>query len=81
MDKIDKALSRLSAKERQRIHQILLMIQERNFFGLDIKKLKGQQAIFRVRAGKYRIIFWLTAEKDIYILGLEKRSDTTYNKF
>lgn len=81
MDQIDKALSRLSDKEKSKIREALLMIQERNFTGLDIKKLKGQQAIFRVRAGKYRIIFRLTAEKDIYILALEKRSDTTYNRF
>lgn len=81
MDKVDKALAKLTEKERAKIRRILLMIQERNFVGLDVKKLVGQQAIFRVRSGKYRIIFRLSTEKDIFILAVEKRSENTYGKF
>lgn len=80
MDKISKALFKLTPKERARIKQILILIQQRNFVGLDIKKLTGQQTIFRVRAGQYRIIFRLTPQKEIFVLAIEKRSDTTYTR-
>lgn len=81
MDKIEKALARLTSKERSRIARILRMIQERNFVGLGIKKLTGQQTVFRVRSTQYRIIFRMTKERDIFILAIEKRSDNTYGKF
>lgn len=81
MNKIEKALQRLTEKERQRLKQILIMLEKRNFTGLDVKKLVGQQTVFRVRAGQYRIIFRVTPGKEIDILGLEKRSDHTYKHF
>lgn len=80
MDKVEKALARLTAKERGRISHLLRMIQERNFVGVDIKKLTGQQAVFRVRSGQYRIIFRLTKDREVFILAVEKRSDHTYGK-
>lgn len=77
MDKIKKALMRLSASEQTKIKLILQNIQNKNFKHLDIKKLKGRDDIYRVRKGKLRIIFH-NIDDSIYILSVEKRSDTTY---
>ena len=45
--------------------------------GTDIKKLKGQKDIYRVRKGDMRIIFVKT-DFETYILAVERRTDTTY---
>jgi len=78
MDKIGKALKKLSQKERQIVQQILVSLKSRNFQDLDIKKLKGYQDIFRIRKGQIRIIYRLNRENNFIILAIERRSDVTY---
>lgn len=80
MDKIAKALRRLSPKERLLFGQLLKLIEQRRFAGLDIKKLVGHGDIYRLRKGKYRIIFRVT-ENEVYILALERRCDQTYSQY
>ncbi len=77
MDKIQKALSKLTSREKNTVKLILEKIQNRNFSGLDVKKLKGRDNIFRVRKGSLRIIYRLD-KKDIFILTIERRSENTY---
>ncbi len=67
MDAIQRALARLGEKERDAIHQILKSLHQRNYKGLDIKKLKGRDDIFRVRKGRIRIIYRVEGER-IFIL-------------
>lgn len=81
MDKIKKALKNLLASDRKIIKDILLKIQFGNWESLDIKKLKNNDNIFRVRKGKMRIIFKNDKNGNIKILAIEKRSGTTYNKY
>jgi len=57
MDKIAKALLKLSSKEKELIKTILLKIKSDSLAALDVKKLKGHSDIFRVRHGKIRLIF------------------------
>jgi len=80
MDKIKKTLQKLSVKERGVIKSILLKLQENNFQGLDLVKLKGNLNIFRVRQGKLRIIFF-KKEKEIRILAIERSSEKSYWNF
>ncbi len=80
MDPIEKALARLTEKERSAISGILGQLLANNFIGLDIKKLKGQKDIFRARKGNFRIIYRLTP-KGIFILAIERRSENTYKNF
>ncbi len=81
MDKITKALKNFGEAERDKIRRILTQIQTGSFKNLDIKKLKGSSDIFRVCKGKIRIIYRFTSEKEIYILTIERRNDTTYKNF
>jgi len=77
MDKITKALGKLTPKERDWVKEILERLNSRNIAGLDIKKLKGREDIFRARKGDVRIIYRL-AEKEIFILAIERRNEKTY---
>ncbi len=78
MDKISKALSNLSNKDRELIKNILLKIKNHSLDGLDIQKLKAYHQIFRVRKGKWRIIFKKELSGQYIILTIEKRRDNTY---
>lgn len=77
MDKINKALRKLLPAERKEIKNIILLINIGKYSQLDLKKLKGYDDIFRVRHGRWRIIFKIDGE-NIKILTLEKRNDNTY---
>jgi len=77
MNQIQKLLKKLSEKERKLIKEILSDIQSGHYKNLDIKKLKGETDLFRVRKGNLRIIF--TTEKGVRILSIGRRNDTTYN--
>lgn len=77
MDKIEKALKRLSRKEKERIKNILLRLNSGDTKGLDIKKLKGREDIFRARHGDIRIVYRI-ANRHIFILAIERRDESTY---
>jgi len=78
MDKINKALKKLTRKEQEKTKHILTSIKEGKIFDFDIKKLKGRDDVFRIRSGKLRIIF--KKNNDSFdILTIERRSDITYN--
>ncbi len=78
MNKIEKALKKLSASERQVFKKMLISIQSGKLSNLDIKKLKGRTDIYRVRKGRMRIIFQKIADDDYRILTLERKSENTY---
>lgn len=79
MDKIAKALKKLNQKERELIKEILVKLKNKQLENLDSKKLQGRNDIFRIRKGKIRIIYRLDEKGNIFILAVERRSDTTYN--
>jgi len=81
MDRIEKALQKLSAKERKVVLDALIKIRNRQFDGMDIKKLQGNKNILRARKGNIRIIFRRDGKNAIFILAIERRTDKTYNKF
>ena len=79
MDKIKKALNKLSSNERKKIKEILFQLDKNNFQNLDIKKLKGRKDIFRIRKSNIRIIFF-KKNNSIKILTIERRGSKTYKK-
>ncbi len=78
MDKISKALQKLNPKERNQIRIILIKLRAGNLKGLDLKKLRGREDIFRIRTGNIRIIY-RPYNKQVNILAIERRNDNTYN--
>ena len=81
MDKISKALAHLTQAEKEVVKSILLRIKDGSLLGLDIKKLKNTEDIYRVRKGRLRIIFQKKEAEKYNILTIERRSDNTYNKY
>ena len=79
MDKIKKALRKLDAKEQKLVREALILLQAGQYDTLDLKKLKGRDDIYRIRKGSIRIIFRKDRAGKIYILAIERRSNTTYN--
>ncbi len=78
MDKISKFIKKLSDKECVKSEQIVSRILSGDINGLDIKKLKGHNNLFRVRAGNIRVIF--KKEKDsVNIITIDRRNDGTYS--
>lgn len=80
MDKIKKALRKLSAKEQGQVARVIKKLISMNWAGLDIVKLKGTPDIFRVRAGQIRIIFRYRSNQ-IAVLAIDRRSEKTYRNF
>lgn len=76
MDKIEKALRKLSAKEKLEIKGILMRLSLGNTKAMDVKKLKGREDIFRVRKGNVRILYRVENKK-IFILSIDRRREDT----
>ena len=78
MDRIAKELGKLTVKEREKLKDILGRIQQGKFLGLDLKKLRGREDVFRVRKGSIWIIFRVLGNGDVFILAVERRAEKTY---
>jgi mRNA-degrading endonuclease RelE of RelBE toxin-antitoxin system len=73
-----KALKRIAAHGRGRIHEALAEMAAAPFKG-DIKYLKGQSDTLRRRVGDWRIFFRLVQErKHVLVSVIECRTSTTY---
>lgn len=77
-DKIPKLLSKLSKRDLRRISKTVEQIHVLQLEGLDIKALKGQSGVYRVRVGNFRIIFAINQAKQTSILSIGRRNEGTY---
>lgn len=80
MDSVSKFLSRVDQKEGVVLANILSKIISGKLDDFDIKKLTGNKETFRVRKGKFRIIFKKVATHFI-IISVNRRSEKTYRDF
>ncbi len=80
MDKIDKVLAKLSEKEKKQIKQLFQKIKANDFLGLDVKKLRGYNNIYRIKKGQLRIIYQTIELDKIKLVGLSRRSENIYKK-
>ena len=79
MDKIDKFLVKLIAKQRKEIEDIVTNILKGDLDGLNHKKLKGFANIFRVRKGNIRIQYQRREGDNLpIILDIQYRNEKTY---
>lgn len=80
MNKIEKLLQKLDPKTRARVEQALRQLASGELEGLDIKKIRGSDDIFRARVGNHRIIF-RQAGKKTRLLDIAKRDEKTYKDY
>ncbi len=57
MDKIEKFLAKVTAKERELVANLIRRAICDDLSGLDMKKLRGFKGLYRIRDGKIRVIF------------------------
>ena len=80
MDKIQKFLQKLSHNERNVIEGLITKVVGDDLKGLDIKRLKGEEGLYRVRKGNIRIIF--LREKDaVRIIDIGRKNKNTFKNF
>ena len=77
MNKLDKFLLKLDKKVRVAIEKTLQQIISGDILALDVKKLKGKENIYRIRAGRVRIIFKDSKEGN-KIQSISFRDENTY---
>jgi mRNA-degrading endonuclease RelE of RelBE toxin-antitoxin system len=78
MDKIDKFLKKISQKDCEKIDNLVSKIIDRDFTGLNYKKLKGYSNIFRVRKGDFRVTFTVDENDTVDIISIGRKQEDTY---
>ena len=77
MDKAEKFVRRLTQKERLVVGEIVEKVQKGDTSEFDIKKLKGQSGLFRVRRGSIRVVFQKKEDSTV-IISIDRRREDTY---
>ncbi len=80
-DKIKKFLSKLSQKQLIYLLPYIAAVAANEINEMNCKPLKGNSGIYRIRAGRYRIIFRSVDASHNDILFVGKRDDKTYRDF
>ena len=79
MDRIIKLLSRIPKKHRRQVLAALTCLSDsRCRETLGIKKLGGSLSLYRVRVGRYRIIFHIDGQGMAIVDDLRSRNERTY---
>lgn len=75
---VDKQLSRLPAKQKERILSAVYRMKL-DPFSQDVLRLKNEVKAWRLRVGNYRILFEILYEKRIvFVYDVVRRTSTTY---
>ncbi len=79
MDRVNKFLAHTSKEDCARIDVVWQKIIAGDIKGLDVKKLKGFDDVFRVRVGRFRLIFIKKRGEAPVLVRIAHRDDTTYH--
>lgn len=78
MDLFQKFLNRLDKKRKIAIQNVMEKIHAGDFANLDVKKLKGEDNVYRVRKGRIRIKFTIKPTGTVEFIDVDFRDDNTY---
>ena len=79
MDSIDKLLARIPKKHRRQIFQALDCLSDIECREtLRAEKLGGTTAMYRIRVGRYRIIFHTDYDNHAIVDDIRPRNESTY---
>jgi mRNA interferase RelE/StbE len=81
MDKIDKALLKLTSKQRSQLLEKFQLICAGQTKGLDVKKMKGSSDLYRLRVGRIRLIYKHEENSLPIVVFIGMRDDKTYKDF
>jgi len=80
-DGVKKDYENLEEKIRARINGLIEILKDIPvpFRFFDVSKVAGRKNRFRIRIGKFRVIYHIEeSERRIYILQIEQKDETTY---
>lgn len=73
-----KSLKKFPQKDSRRIITVIESLSTNPYEG-DIQKMKGEEYVWRRRAGSYRVFYELLSEENtIHIFHVERRTTQTY---
>lgn len=73
-----KVLRKIPKRDAEAILKVIKLLPTDPYFG-DIKKMRGEQGVWRRRVGAYRIFYKIKIlEKIILVFNLESRTSKTY---
>ena len=75
---IEKKLRKVHGKREIEYRSLVKRIREGDITGLHAKKIKGHSNRFRIRKGRYRIVFEISKDKSIEVISFGGRSEKTY---
>lgn len=74
-----KFIKNQNKNTKEKLFEIFSLIQE-NSYSIPYKKIKGEQNLFRIRYGSFRIIFEISKEElKVYVIKIDKRSKVYRN--
>jgi len=74
---LEKLLSNFGKEDREVLEFLIEKIISLNWQGLNIRKLKGYQDVFRLRKRRLRIIF-IKRDNIISFINIERKNESTY---
>jgi len=77
MPTLEKLLSRFHKEDREALEFLVKKIISLDWRGLNIRKLKGYQDVFRLRKRRLRIIF-IKRDNTISFINIERKNESTY---
>ncbi len=77
MNHVEKFLKKLARKDRALVQMAVDDIYARELGGYNLKKIVGKAGLYRIRLGRFRIIFYMDSEETI-LVRLTNRDDRTY---
>ncbi len=77
MNKIEKFFKKISKTEKKDILKQIKLTQERKINPAKIKKIKDSKN-FRIRVGKFRVLFYWKYDGSIMLIDIRKRNENTY---
>ncbi|MCD6488323.1 MAG: type II toxin-antitoxin system RelE/ParE family toxin [Desulfurococcales archaeon] len=71
-----KELNKIDPHSRDKVLEALIVLRDYGFTGrLDIKKLRGYKNHYRIRVGRYRILFELEKPRKIIVYAILPRKE------
>ena len=77
VNKIEKFLAKLSKSQRNKLAEIVENLRKNWKVAGDVKPLVGKKELFRLRTGKFRIVFKIM-DGEVLILKIATRNEKTY---
>jgi len=80
MDKIEKLFRKISRSDREKLLKIIKQLVKGDLQNLNVKKIRNTN-FYRIRSGRYRIIFhYEPGTKGAVIDSIKLRDEKTYKK-